>query len=74
MNTTQLRDTPLTEAFFVGGPVGGTTALVNFESTGFPPAHVSIPDEDGVTRHLYSALIREPAPLAVFCYLGPLPS
>jgi hypothetical protein len=74
MTTTQVRDIALVEAFFVGGPVDGTTASIDLESTGFPPAHVSIPDADGVTRHLYSALIGGEASLTLFCYLGPLSS
>jgi hypothetical protein len=73
MRTTQL-DSDLVEASFVGGPAGGTTSFVGLESTGFPPVHMSIPDDDGVTRHLYSALMRDNSSLTVFQYLGPLPS
>ena len=58
----------------MGGPADGTTAFIGLESTGFPPVHMSIPDDDGVTRHLYSALMREHVDLTVFQYLGPLPS
>jgi hypothetical protein len=74
MTTTQLLDLNLVEAYFVGGPADGTTALIHLEQTGFPPPHISIPDDDGVTRHLYSGLIRGQAPMTVFRYLGPLPS
>jgi hypothetical protein len=74
MTTTQARDVALVEAFFVGGPADGTTASIHLESTGFPPAHMSIPDPDGVTRHLYSALLGAEASPSVFCYLGPLSS
>ena len=73
MRTTQL-DRGFVEAYFVGGPADGTTTSIDLESTGFPPVHVSIPDDDGVTRHLYSALMREHTSLTVFQYLGPLPS
>lgn len=73
MRTSQL-DSDLVEAFFVGGPADGTTSFIDLESTGFPPVHMSIPDDDGLTRHLYSALMRDDASLTVFQYLGPLPS
>ncbi len=72
MRTTQL-DLELVEAYFVGGPADDTTTFIPLESTGFPPAHMSIPDDDGTTRHLYSALLREHMDLTVFQYLGPLP-
>jgi hypothetical protein len=72
--TTQFLDRGLVEAYFVGGPADGTTAFIDVEETGFPPAHISIPDDDGVTRHLYSGLIRGHAPMTVFRYLGPLPA
>ena len=73
MTTTRL-DLELVEAHFVGGPADGTTTYIGLESTGFPPVHMSIPDDDGVTRHLYSALMRDHATLTVFQYLGPLSS
>ncbi len=73
MTTTQL-DLELVEAYFVGGPADGTTTFIGLESTGFPPVHMSIADADGVTRHLYSALMRDNSSLTVFQYLGPLPS
>jgi hypothetical protein len=74
MTTTQARDVARIEAFFVGGPLSGTTTLINLESTGFPPAHISVPDADGVTRHLYSALLGGEASPILFRYLGPLSS
>jgi hypothetical protein len=74
MTTTQSLDLDFVEAYFVDGPAGGTTKLISLESTGFPPAHMSIPDEDGVTRHMYSALMRDHAVPTIFRYLGPLPS
>lgn len=74
MTTTQSLDLDLVEAYFVGGPADGTTALIDLEPTGFPPAHLSIPDPDGFTCHLYSGLIRGHATLTVFRYLGPLPA
>jgi hypothetical protein len=73
MTTTQL-DPELVEAYFVGGPADDTTTFIGLESTGFPPVHLSIPDDDGVTRHVYSALMRGNATLTVFQYLGPLAS
>ena len=73
MSPTQL-DSELVEAYFVGGPADGTTTYTTLESTGFPPAHMSIPDDDGVTRPLYSALMSEHVDLTVFQYLGPLPA
>lgn len=73
MTTTQALDLDLVEAYFVGGPADGKTALIGLEPTGFPPAHVSLPDDDGLTRHVYSGLIRGRSPLTVFRYLGPLP-
>jgi hypothetical protein len=62
------------EASFVGGPADGTTAMIDFDPTGFPPVHVLLPDDDGVTRHLYSGLGCGRASLTVFRYLGPLSS
>jgi hypothetical protein len=74
MTTTQVGDVALPEAFFVGGPLGGTTGLIGVESTGFLPAHISVPDADGVTCHLYSAPLGGETLLTLFRYLGPLPS
>jgi hypothetical protein len=78
MTTTQLFGIEVVEtsveASFVGGPADGTTASIHLEQTGFPPVHVSIPDSDGVTRHLYSGLGWGRGSLAVFHYLGPLSS
>jgi hypothetical protein len=73
MTTTQL-DRELVEAYFVGGPADGTATLIAVEPTGFPPVHVSIPDPDGVTRHMYGGLGLARASLTVFRYLGPLPA
>jgi hypothetical protein len=73
MTTTQL-DVELVEAHFVGGPVDGTTTLIPFEPTGFPPVHVSIPDKDGVTRHMYGGLGLGSSTQTLFRYLGPLPA
>jgi hypothetical protein len=74
MTTTQVLDLELVEAYFVGGPADGTTTLIHVETTGFPPVHVSVPDPDGVTRHMYGGLGLGRSALPVFRYLGPLPS
>lgn len=73
MTPTQL-DLELVEAYFVGGPADGTTTVIHVEPTGFPPVHVSIPDNDGVTRHMYGGLGLGWSALTVFRYLGPLPA
>jgi hypothetical protein len=74
MTRTQVGDVAFPEAFFVGGPLGGTTGLIGLDSTGFPPAHISVPDPDGVTCHLYSALLGGKTLLTLFRYRGPLSS
>ena len=73
MTTTQL-DLELVEAYFLGGPAHGKGTLIAVEPTGFPPVHVSIPDKDGVTRHMYGGLGLALTSLTVFRYLGPLPA
>jgi len=73
MTPTQLLGVGLIEAHFVGGPADGTTARLHLESTGFPPVHVTILDDDGAIRHLYSGPIRESESPILFTYLGPLP-
>jgi len=74
MTMTEVRDVALIEAFFVGGPLARTSALIALESTGFPPAHMSVPDPDGVTKHLYGALLGEESCVTLLRYLGPLSS
>jgi hypothetical protein len=70
MTTNHLLDFGAIEAHFVGGPADGTTAITYADSTGFPPSHVSIQDDDGATRHLYGV----DTSWTVFRYLGPLAS
>ena len=74
MTITSLLGLGVVEASFVGGPAHGTTCIIRVEPNGFPPIHVSIPDDDGITCHLYSGLSRDRTSLTVFHYLGPLPS
>jgi hypothetical protein len=74
MTPSQLLDHELVDAYFVGGPSDGTRAVIHVESTGFPPVHVSIPDKDGVTRHVYGGLSLRYSALILFRYLGPLPA
>ena len=74
MTTAHSLDLDLVEAYFLDGPAAGTTSLIGLEPTGFPPVHVSIPDKDGVTRHLYGGLGLATSSLTSFRYLGPLPA
>jgi hypothetical protein len=74
MTPTPFLELELVEAYFVGGPSDGTTTLIHVETTGFPPVHVSIPDKDGVTLHMYGGLGLGWSALPVFRYLGPLPA
>jgi hypothetical protein len=67
-------DLELVEVYFVGGPSDGTTTLLHVETTGFTPIHVSIPDKDGVTRHMYGGVGLRSSARPVFRYLGPLPA
>jgi hypothetical protein len=67
-------DLEFVEVQFVGGPSNGTTTVLHVETTGFPPIHVSIPDKDGVTRHMYGGVGLGSSGRPVFRYLGPLPA
>ena len=66
---TTLRNRCETLALFVGGPADALLRMVAVDETGMPISHVYVPDEDGVTRHMYGVALGTDA---VFEYLGPL--
>lgn len=44
-------------ARFVSGPADGLLRMVALDETGRPFSHMYLPDDDGVTRHLYGAVL-----------------
>lgn len=56
-------------ALFVGGPADGLMRMVAVDEFGLPIPHIYVPDADGVTRHMYGAVLGADAE---FQYLGPL--
>ena len=56
-------------ALFVGGPADGLLRVITLDQIGLPITHVYVPDPDGVTRHMYGAVLGSDAE---YQYLGPL--
>jgi len=56
-------------ALFVGGPADGLLRMITLDDIGLPISHVYVPDPDGITRHMYGAVLGADAE---YQYLGPL--